>query len=342
MKLLFICKKRELTDTYPESYYYSGSKENSSGLYNSARLVAEKLNQVGVESVLVQALDNNEIDRLVNEHKPTHVIIEALWVVPDKFDILATLHPDVQWIIRLHSETPFLAGEGIAMDWIFEYMEHMNVSVAANSKRLVNELGHVLEAEVMYLPNFYGISESKKVKCEEEGIIKIGCFGAVRLLKNHLIQAFAAMKFANDLNRKLKFYINGTRIEMNGSEPLKNLRNTFKHHPVHELVELQWMPHAEFLEAASQMDIGLQVSFTETFNIVAADMVVNDIPVVVSGEVQWCSGLFKADPTNMDDIVKKLHRAWRWRGLNLHGLNKRGLKQNGESAIAVWVDRFTD
>ena len=343
MTLLFICKKRELTDPNPDSYCYSGARENSSGLYNSARLVAEQLNNVGVESIMEQAADNNCIDRLVSLHKPTHVIIEALWVVPSKFAILAALHPNVKWIIRLHSETPFLAGEGVAINWLFEYLEQPNVTLAANSTRLVDELSHIMNTKVIHLPNYYGTTPSDRhLHREKTGLVKVGCFGAIRPLKNHLIQAFAAIKFADDIDRTLQFYINGTRIEMQGSEPLKNLRALFYHHPRHELIEIPWKPHAEFLDIVRQMDIGLQVSFTETFNIVGADMVNNDIPVVVSPEVQWCDNMFKADPTSWSDIVKKLRLAWDCRTAKIHDLNKQGLKKNGEDAIRTWATAFAE
>jgi hypothetical protein len=43
---------------------------------------------MSAESNIVVVLDNNEIDKYVTKYKPTHVIIEALWVVPTKFHIL--------------------------------------------------------------------------------------------------------------------------------------------------------------------------------------------------------------------------------------------------------------
>ena len=33
-------------------------------------------------------VDNNGIDKEITEYKPTHVFIEGLWVVPEKFDVL--------------------------------------------------------------------------------------------------------------------------------------------------------------------------------------------------------------------------------------------------------------
>ena len=98
------------------------------------------LREIGFDSTLEVAIDNNCIDRLVTKHKPTHVIIEALWVVPSKFTVLQKLHPNVKWIIRIHSEMPFMAGEGMAMDWIGDYAKFKNIIIACNAPRMLDEI----------------------------------------------------------------------------------------------------------------------------------------------------------------------------------------------------------
>ena len=109
-KVLFILKRREDYNSVIHSHVGL-----STGLYNSASFMNDMLNENGVQSKLVVVPDNNSIDREVTLYRPSHVIIEALWVVPQKFAILQKLHPEVKWIIRLHSEMPFMAGEGNAM-----------------------------------------------------------------------------------------------------------------------------------------------------------------------------------------------------------------------------------
>src|ERR1700686_515277 len=105
MKVLFILKKN--------SYGYSGSYGyGMSGLLNSAQFIVDMLNDNGVEAKLEIVNDNNDIDREVHKYKPDVVVVEALWVVPEKFDVLRKLHPRVKWIVRSHSDFPFLATEG--------------------------------------------------------------------------------------------------------------------------------------------------------------------------------------------------------------------------------------
>src|SRR5271166_2849481 len=184
--VLFILKRRE--DFDPIKHNSNGL---STGLFNSASFVVEMLNFIGVDARLEVAIDNNCIDRLVTKHNPTHVIIEALWVVPSKFTILSKLHPNVKWIIRLHSELPFLAGEGIAMNWLGDYADFSNIIIGVNAPRMLNELGtylrikkqwthEELNKKIVYMPNYYPQVYKTKTYGINKEYINIGCFGAVR------------------------------------------------------------------------------------------------------------------------------------------------------------------
>lgn len=290
-KILFVCKQRH---TYSEEY----SKEvlTSSGLYNSANFVVQELNSIGVPSKLVDVVDNNDIDREVSLFKPTMVIIEALWVVPEKFDVLSRLHPNVKWVVRLHSKLPFLSGEGNAMDWIFRCAEKDNVYIGVNSKELDYDLSRVLPVDkILYLPNVYRFPEEpiyhqfySSSGFEVKKQLRIGGFGAIRPLKNQLMQAFAAITYAEKKEAELTYYINTGRVEgYQAKSILKNIRDLFARFPQHKLVEVGWLEHEDFIQLVRQMDLGMQLSYSETFNIVAADFVSNYIPFVGSSEIDW-------------------------------------------------------
>ena len=146
-KVLFICKQRPAR--YGASY----------GLLNSCRFLCNALHSMGAEAKLVEVVDNNSIDREVHRFKPTHVFIEALWVVPEKFDVLIPLHPNVEWHVRLHSNTPFIANEGMAMEWIIKYAELQKkfpqFHISVNSLKMADELRQSLGIPTVYSPNIY-------------------------------------------------------------------------------------------------------------------------------------------------------------------------------------------
>ena len=346
-KVLFILKRRE--DFNATVHSHVGL---STGLYNSASFVHNMLNDLGIESNLEVANDNNCIDRLVTKHRPTHVIIEALWVVPTKFSVLCKLHPDVTWIIRLHSEMPFMAGEGNAMDWIGDYSRFKNIIVACNAPRMLREtrlyLQHLNQWDnattnerVIYLPNYYPQDYVAKPFKKNKYWIDIGCFGAVRPLKNHLLQAFGAIEFAEKIGKQLRFHVNAGRIEMQGGPTLNNLKGLFQQisDHGHQLVNHQWTPREGFLELCSTMDIGLQVSFSETFNIVGADVISQGVPLVGSVEIPWAIPFTGANPTESSEICDKLMLAYRLPQTNVR-LNQWALTRYTNKTAKVWDKYF--
>jgi hypothetical protein len=356
-RVLFILKFRDDcnvgsysdTDGCGKPYGYNNGKGFSSGMLNSAKFVAKMLVKHGISVKLVQVADNNDIDREVYAYKPTHVIIEALWVVPQKFDVLQLLHPTVKWIVRGHSEIPFLANEGVAMAWLTGYTQYKNVAIAANSKTSLRDLRCIIKAsnpdwtdemvrnKVLLLPNYYPYWKHSEERKEESRYLDVGCFGAIRPLKNQLMQAVAAIRFAMLKGKQLRFHINTTRNEQGGNNVLKNIRALFAG-TGYQLIEHGWVTHKEFLRVLKQMDILLQVSFSETFNIVAADSVVMGLPVVTSAEIHWVSPAAKADPTDSEDIIQKMLVVTDWRfRWPIEKLNQLGLRHYCEGSKRHWL-----
>ena len=348
-RVLFILKRREDYNSVVHSHIGM-----STGLYNSAKFMNDMLVENGIESRLEVVADYNKIDRQCWLYRPTHCIIEAIWVVPQKFAQLQKLHPNVKWIIRVHSEMPFMAGEGMSMDWIADYSGFKNIILAINAPRMLGELRTYLqtrnkwtdeetEKRVIYLPNFYPQEYKTKKFNRNKDTIDISCFGAIRPLKNHLLQAIAAVEFANEIGKKLRFHVNAGRIEMQGGPVIKNLVNVFQqlYNSGHEMINHQWTPREQFLELCASMDIGLQVSFSETFNIVGADLISQGVPLIgTAEEIPWAVQGFCADPTNSKNIVKKLHNTYNWPQLNVRA-NQWSLTNYTNKTAKIWTKYFS-
>ena len=345
--VLFILKKREELDE-------KGNKKIiETGLYNSSTYLNTILNNMGINSNIEIAIDNNCIDRLVTKHRPKYVIIEALWVVPSKFDILCGIHPTVKWIIRFHSEMPFLACEGIAVQWMIKYSLFSNVILGINSTRLLREVRFIIKLKnnlsdedtnkkIVYLPNFYPIDTNIECDLDKEvDTINICCFGAIRPLKNQLIQATSAIEFANKIGKKLRYHINSTRHETNGLPVYNNIKGLFieLNDERYTLVEHSWKNKEDFLLLCSQMDIGLQVSFSETFNIVGCDLLSQNVPVIFSNDIPWSKTKYNADPTDSIDIIDKLLLTYNNSQDNIE-TNINLLKEFTNETINIWVTFF--
>lgn len=302
MRIQFIVKKNTC-------YGFETYTRRSAGLFNSTRFIVEALAERGVHAEIIEVSDNNCIDRNLARFKPDICVIEALWVVPEKFDVLQRLHPRVNFWVHLHSNMPFLALEGMSMGWIYAYAQR-GIRLISNSvesyKALLPLVG---EESMVHLQNVYRSEALPPVRHGEKDHIDVGCFGAVRPMKNHLLQALAAIKFARERNKKLRFHINSSRVETGGQPVLKNLVELFDVTRGTELVKSKWNEPEEFIDYLhSTIDIGMQVSLTETFNVVSADYVTAGVPVVASPEVRWLSSFNHADPHDIDDIVQKMGR----------------------------------
>lgn len=342
MRILFILKAK---NPYGDGYGDCFTGSMSTGLLNSVKFVEYALAGEGYEVKSVVVHDNNDIDREVTEFQPDAVVVEALWVVPEKFDELAPLHPDVKWIVRLHSAIPFIANEGVAMAWIAGYLRRPNVYVSCNDqrpwssvKRLAGHIDLFLARKVLYQPNVYDLADAPFRENGSVGRLNIGCFGAIRPMKNQLAQAIAAVRFADTLGRQLDFHINGSRVEMKGSPVLNNLRGLFSAvaERGHRLIEWPWLEHDQFLELCATMDLGMQVSHTETFNIVAADLVAAGVPVVGSPEIYWLPNAAMAVPDDDDSMVHTLAYALAHREHLVHE-SRRHLREASERNLQHWT-----
>lgn len=324
-KVLFLLKK----NLNSGGHFYNGV-----GMMNSVKFLLRALKQHKFikEGHAEVCFDGNSVDRFLAIHKPDVCFIEAFWVTPKKLHELQKKYKKIKFIIRVHSNIPFLAHEGVAIEWMKEYNEIPNVTVAFNNINTARYFEDIVCS--IYLPNVYEaiFHEARPVR----GHINLASFGAIRPLKNQLTQAIAAIRFGNKTNQSINFHINVNRVEQGAEGVLKNIRSLFKDSR-HRLVEHQWMTHCDFLEVVRKMDVGLQVSFSESFNIVSADFVYSGVPVIVSEDIEWAHQTAKVSTTDADAIASKIQRVLRRKSYYLKKTQK-SLKRYMENALMIWEE----
>lgn len=312
MKILFVLKDR----------YYNHSLTKSYGLMNSANQVAEYLEKLGHECKLVQVIDGNYIDREVYQYKPDIVIIEALWVTSDKMKELLNIkrYQNIIWIVRIHSDIGFLSAETMAIRFINEYIElnDKRLKIALNNFEFKQYFSNALSEKFLYLPNIITVHNKNNNRHKHKTHIDIASFGSLRILKNQCFQALCAIAFADRLGKILHFHITADlNVEnSNKASVLRNLEQIFKNSK-HELIIHEWMTHDDFEELIKKMDMGMQLSFTESFNIVTADFVNNNVPIIVSNSIDWMPNFFKTSTTDYSDVVLKMKKIYRFRKCKL-------------------------
>jgi hypothetical protein len=244
------------------------------------------------------------------------------------------------------------------MKWIAEYCRIDNTFIAVNDSRLLTELSiylsNTLETisssvvkdmsnRIIYLPNYYPQENVQKFKnsVSSDDAIDIACFGAIRPFKNNMTQALASIEFCKRKNKKLRFHINSERNELNGATVYENLIQLFANldNNQYSLVCHPWASRDEFLEICSTIDIGMQVSFTETFNIVGADIITHGVPMIGSSEIPWLSERYIAHPQDVEDIIDKLILTYDNLERNVIS-NQKSLSDYVENTIKVWKENL--
>jgi len=309
MRVLFVLKDRFYNKTHSKSY----------GLINSSKQVAKYLESEGHVCKVVQVIDANYIDKEVFEFRPDVVIIEALWVSGDKMKELIEIkrYKHITWVVRIHSNIGFLSAETLALKYVNDYisLEKENLFVSCNNLGFNHNLSKAMNYKYTYLPNIIDLNFYHKEKNPHSHHIDVGCFGSLRILKNQCYQAMCAMEAADRLHKTLKFHITvDVNVDKYGgnNSVLKNLEELFKNSR-HELIKHLWLEQDDFRHLIKKMDIGLQVSYTESFNIVSADFVNGGVPIVVSDSIRWMPWFLKTSTVEFEKTISKIITIYNWR-----------------------------
>jgi hypothetical protein len=142
--------------------------------------------------------------------------------------------------------------------------------------------------------------------------------------------------FAEKNKLVLHFHMNTTRLEQAGEPVLKNIKALFEGTP-HKLIEHGWMERDNFLHVVSHMDVGLQVSFSESFNIISADFVHENVPIVVSKTIDWMPESQMVGTEDMDAIVQLMERSINHRN-SVVRKSIRYLNRYNKRALDAWED----
>ena len=349
-RILFVIKRGS---------YDSYSENVPLGVYYSVIFLKNALTKIGVDTKVVLIDSDDQIEKEIITFNPTYISIQCLVVQPDVLVRYVERYQNITWGVRIHSKIPFLATDYYGIQWLSEYINKItpfydNFSISTNSKPVTKELHTVLNEQVLYLPNVYLPNPesdeellSKTQPLEDppaietntsltKHILNIGCFGALRPLKNHLLQAVAAIQYADENDKKINFHINVGKDD--NLAVLNNLRSLFKQSPKHELVENAWVTHSDFMKVVEQMDLGMQVSLSESFSFITADFISKGVPIVVSTEISWLPPLFQADPNKATAIVKVISFALRSGIFGPSNSCKKALLKYNEIAIEHWSD----
>ncbi len=291
------------------------------GLGVASANTSSTLKQNGIDAEVWSILNYEEmVDKLAEDHKHrhhkhhhhkpiTHVVISAPWVPTALLADLVTQYKDIKFTVVSHSNVGFLAADRNGIKLLREEMVLQslvdNFQVAGNSKKFADWATVAWGDRVAFLPNLYNVSKMEYCykHWDKKETLRIGCFGAMRPLKNQITAAAAALAIAKELDVPVELWFNSGRNEgniwaLNAIEQLvgnvKNFQIKFK----------PWSPWEEFRQFVGTMHLNLQPSYTESFNMVVADSVYESIPAVVSDAITWAPEDWVANTDEALEIAK--------------------------------------
>jgi hypothetical protein len=327
---------------YGDDYGSEGYGRCHRGLGINALMTVRVLRKHGIRADLCPVWDIPSMKKGLDKYKPTHAVVQALWISGAEQSALCTEYPDTQFVIRCHSQIGFLQVEPPAIKNLRDlmYLEELalNLTVSANTTRLTHFLEKTYKSKVLYLPNLYDIERAarKRDESHDHRVVRIASFGAHRLLKNHTTAAAAALLMAERRGSDLEFYVNAGREEnVKPNSIIKALQFMFDRVPWAKLVEVPWAEWSQFRQQVAFMDLCMQVSFTETFNITTADAVCEGVPSVVSDAIEWTPHRWHANVDDANDIAR-VGSALLW---DTHGAEEglKALEEYQKKAIEIWL-----
>jgi len=254
---------------------------------------ARVLRKHGIRTTLYSVKTPEQIAEDLRRDGPyKFAIIEAPWIPTEILQSLVDEFPRTEFLLRCHSQPAFLQADTNGMRLVREalYLQETttNFRVSGNSDRFCEWIRRAYGSECLELPNLYDLHrETRRHRVVPHvGPIKIGSFGATRMLKLHPTAASAALIVARNRGVDLSFFLNVGRDDQ-GGQIIRVIREMFKNIPWAKLVEIPWMPWPQFRHQIAAMDACIQVSATETFNIVTADAIAEGIPSAVGPSIGW-------------------------------------------------------
>lgn len=292
--------------------------------------VQDILNNLAEDSVMLQN----------HRHVPvSHVVVSAPWLETPDLTNLITRHQQVEFAVVSHSNIGFLQADPGAIRRLREggmlERSHTNFHIGGNSHNLVTWWEATYGTPMLHLPNMYPTDCAASPKRWSGGTLRIGCFCAIRPYKNILTAAAAALEIGVRLRvTNLEFYMSGGRVEGGTLTIANSINELFSNSIRAKLVQSNWASWPQFVKTVGSMDLLLQPSYTEGFNMVTADGIVQGVASVVSDAIDWAPARWMARADTASDLanvgVSLLHDPTAATA-GLHALRK-----HNSAGLAAW------
>lgn len=272
----------------------------------SSHRILPLLLEVKSEQELSEAADTWQTILPVEYTDGVLIIIEGIWADAKELvnlrEKIKSIYPCRPCIIAVRSHSQFAFLDIQATVKMMDYIKN-NIPLIFNEfttyYAFIDTLWDDDQHLIYYLPNPFKLDYDEaidkhdiwKSRFRQKTYYDIGCFGELRPMKNHVTAALASVRFASwmagsNYDKIVRFNVN---TSFDTDPILQNIRGLFsrstKGTPM--LKEHLWQGGEDFNHLIQDMDIGLQASFSETFNITSARFIQNGIYAIGGLSIDW-------------------------------------------------------
>jgi len=315
--------------------------QSCTGLHVAGYCTAQVLRKAGIDVHVFPVRNNIDVAQALENYNArhdnpiTHVVISAPWLSVWDLSCLVEAYPETQFVVLSHSNVGFLQADPDGVHLLRKYMDlpYENLKVGGNSQKFVEWLDCAYAYDAEYLPNLYPMEDCREPKrWENPFVLKIGAFGAVRPYKNFMTAAAAALALSEDLFYRVEFHMSSGG-EGDGWGIIPAIEQMLDGTGV-RLVKHDWKLWRDFIEVVGQMDLLLQPSYTESFNMITADGIWAGVPSVVSPAIGWAPDSWWADPDDANDIARVAKEILNNKTAVLDG--RKAIQAHNEDAFFWW------
>jgi hypothetical protein len=281
------------------------------GLNVAGYTTAKYLRGKGIDAEAFAVRHNVDVvkilDKARHQLRPfTHVVISAPWLTLHDLKSLIRHFHHTKFAVLSHSNIGFLQADPNAIKLFRLYAEFSetvdNFMVGGNNYSFVHWFRAVYNENCVLLPNLYPIGHIHGKRWNSD-VLNIGAFGAIRPEKNFMTAAAAALVIQNQLNVPLRLHMS-TGGDGCKSTTLPAIEEMVEGLPSVELIKHDWDSWDRFIKLIGKMDLLLQLSYTESFNMITADGISVGVPSVVSPVIRWAPEQWKAEPDNVVEVAE--------------------------------------
>jgi hypothetical protein len=282
------------------------------GLNVAAYSTAKVLRENGIDATAFPVRHNvdvvNAIDQYNETHRErlTHVVISAPWLSERDIKALLCGFPEIQFVVLSHSNVGFLQADPDGVYILRRYLDlskaFTNLRVGGNSERFVAWFQMAYDDRIVLLPNLYSLAGYRPSKVwVGSWPLRIGSFGAIRPLKNFMTSAGAALLIGKYHRVPVEFHMS-CGGESSGNGIVLAIEEMLARTGV-KLIKHEWELWDKFVQVVANMDLLIQPSYTESFNMITADGIRAGVASVVSPAIYWVPKEWQVDPDDAAGVA---------------------------------------